>query len=91
MKLTDIVAIIAILLLVTAVVVMSIIAIRLALPDSKIRFIRPTTAKVYDCIEIAAEKGDRRDIYECGDQSPEKDPGSSANDEDQGNERWHVC
>lgn len=52
MKKTDIIALIAILLLVTAVVVMSIIAIRLALPDSKIRFIRPSTAKVYDLKHI---------------------------------------
>jgi len=87
MKLTDIIAIIAILLLVTAVVVMSIIAIRLALPDSKIRYIRPTTAKVYDCIEIR----DRRDIYECGNQSVKKDSRSSINDENESHEGLNVC
>lgn len=51
MKKSDIIAVIAIILLVTAVVVMSIIAIKLALPDSKIRLIFPSTAKVYDLTE----------------------------------------
>ena len=84
MKLTDIVALIAILLLVTAVVVMSIIAIRLALPDSRIRFIRPSTAKVYDLT-------DRRDIYERSNKSSEEASRHPDLDEDESYNQRSVC